>query len=79
VRATIDSGGRLTVPKKLRDELGLKGATDLELEVADGRLVAAVPSKMSVEEGPHGLRLHADVEKKLTAAEVRKLTESIRR
>ena len=77
MRAVIDTGGRLTVPKRLRDELGLKG--EVELEAVDGKLVVSVPSRMSVEDGPHGLRLHAEVDAKLTAAEVRKLQEQIRR
>jgi AbrB family looped-hinge helix DNA binding protein len=77
MKAVIDSGGRLTVPKRLRDGLGLKG--EVELEAVDGKLVVSLPSVMSVEDGPHGLRLHADVEAKLTAAEVRKLLERIRR
>lgn len=42
MRATIDSAGRIVVPKPLRDELGLQPGQVLELEVSDGRLQVEV-------------------------------------
>lgn len=47
MRVTIDGVGRLVIPKPLRDELGLRGAAELELTAADGRLeltLADVPA-----------------------------------
>lgn len=35
---TIDSAGRIVVPKPLREELGFKAGQKLELTAADGRL-----------------------------------------
>jgi AbrB family looped-hinge helix DNA binding protein len=36
--ATIDSAGRIVVPKRLREELGFKPGQQLELSAVDGRL-----------------------------------------
>jgi len=43
MRVAIDAVGRLVVPKRLRDELGITGPAELELTAADGRLEATVP------------------------------------
>ena len=67
MRTTIDMAGRLVVPKRLRDELGFRPGTELELSAVDGRLEVAVPSRVRVEEGPHGVRLAAAGEDRLTA------------
>jgi AbrB family looped-hinge helix DNA binding protein len=39
MRTTIDSAGRLVVPKAIRDELGLTGGQAIEVEARDGSLV----------------------------------------
>lgn len=41
---TIDSAGRIVVPKRLRDELGFAPGQTLELSVADGRLEIEHPA-----------------------------------
>ena len=79
MRITIDGAGRLVVPKPLRDELGFAPGTELEVEVVDGRLEVAVPSRVHVEEGPHGVRFAAGVEDSLTSEQVRELVERGRR
>jgi AbrB family looped-hinge helix DNA binding protein len=79
MRTTIDAAGRLVVPKPLRDQLGFAPGTELELDAVDGRLEVAVPSRVRVEEGPHGPRLAADETDSLTTAEVRELMERGRR
>jgi AbrB family looped-hinge helix DNA binding protein len=43
MRIPIDGVGRLVVPKPLRDELGISGATEVELTAVDGRLELSVP------------------------------------
>jgi AbrB family looped-hinge helix DNA binding protein len=81
MRATIDRAGRLVVPKTLRDQLGFAAGTELELAAVDGRLEVAVPSRVSVEQGPHGVRFAAaeDRADRLTAEQVRELVERGRR
>lgn len=43
MRVAIDAVGRLVIPKPLREELGVTGATEVELSAADGRLELTVP------------------------------------
>jgi AbrB family looped-hinge helix DNA binding protein len=79
MRTTIDSAGRLVVPKPLRDELGFTTGAELELHAVNGRLEVTVPSRVRVEDGPYGVRFTADTDEKLTADEVRALMERGRR
>jgi bifunctional DNA-binding transcriptional regulator/antitoxin component of YhaV-PrlF toxin-antitoxin module len=54
MRVAIDAVGRLVVPKALRNELGVRGPTDLELTAIDGRLeltVADVPARVEDRDG----------------------------
>jgi AbrB family looped-hinge helix DNA binding protein len=43
MRVAIDNVGRIVIPKQLRDELGIDGPTELELNAADGALELTVP------------------------------------
>ena len=79
MRTTIDTAGRLVVPKPLRDQLGFAPGTELEIDAVDGRLQVAVPSRVRVEDGVHGVRFAADVGEKLSAEQVRELMERGRR
>lgn len=63
------------VPKALRDELGFAPGSELELQVADGHLTVSIPSRVRVDEGPHGLRFVADAREGLSAHQVRELME----
>lgn len=44
MRTTIDSAGRIVVPKALRDSLGLAGGQEVELMARDGHLEIAAAS-----------------------------------
>ena len=79
MRTTIDAAGRLVVPKRLRDELGFSPGIELELAAVDGRLEVAVPSRVRIEQGPHGIRFAADRSDTLTTERVRELIERGRR
>jgi AbrB family looped-hinge helix DNA binding protein len=79
MRTTIDMAGRLVVPKRLREELGFATGTELELTAVDGRLEVAIPSRVRVEEGPHGVRFAADTDDRLDAGDIRELIERGRR
>jgi len=79
MRTTIDAAGRLVVPKPLREELGFAPGAELELTVVDGRLEVAVPSRVRVDTGPHGVRFTTDTAERLSAEQVRALMERGRR
>jgi AbrB family looped-hinge helix DNA binding protein len=83
MRTTIDGAGRLVVPKALREQLGFAAGTELELDAIDGRLEVTVPSRVVVEQGPHGVRFAARptgaAPDRLTVAQVRDLVERGRR
>lgn len=54
MRIAIDAAGRLVVPKALRDDLGIRGATELEAEARDGVIelaVADVPARLEERDG----------------------------
>lgn len=47
MRTTIDSAGRVVIPKAIRDELGLRGGTEIEISERDGRIeIEPVPVPM---------------------------------
>ena len=51
MRTTIDSAGRIVVPKLIRDELGLTGGQELEISARDGRVeVDVAPVTLRLEE-----------------------------
>ena len=79
MRATIDGAGRLVVPKRLRDELGFAAGTELELAAVNGALEVRAPSRVRIDDGPHGLRFVADGADELTDEQVRELVEMSRR
>ena len=79
MRTTIDAAGRLVVPKPLRDQLGFASGMELELEAVDGHLEVAVPPRVRVEHGPHGVRFAAEEHDRLTSEQVRELIERGRR
>jgi AbrB family looped-hinge helix DNA binding protein len=81
MKTTIDSAGRIVVPKALRQALGLRPGQSLEIRATDGRLeieVAATSMRLQ----RRGKNIVAVPDTKLptlTAAEVRETLERIRR
>ena len=79
---TSPAGGRgvpddaLTEPKP---HLAFAPGVELEITAVDGHLELAVPSRVRVEEGPHGVRFGADASERLSAEQVRALMERGRR
>ena len=81
MKATIDSAGRLVVPKALRDALGLRPGQDLDVQLKDGRLEIEVPATPMRLKG-RGKSLAAVPLAKLpplTTDQVRETLERIRR
>jgi AbrB family looped-hinge helix DNA binding protein len=47
MRTTIDSAGRVVIPKAIRTELGLRGGEEIEIVERDGRIeIEPVPTTM---------------------------------
>jgi AbrB family looped-hinge helix DNA binding protein len=81
MRVTIDAVGRLVIPKALRDELGVRGPTELELTAADGRLeltVADVAAHVEERDGFPVIVADRPIEP-MSVAETRAAVERVRR
>jgi AbrB family looped-hinge helix DNA binding protein len=79
--ATIDQGGRIVVPKEVRERLGLTPGTRVELVEADGHLEIA-PAATPMHLAEVGGQLVAVPEQglpTLTAEQVRRVVEAQRR
>ena len=79
MKTTIDAAGRIVVPKTLREELGFSPGVELDVTAVDGHLEVVVPSRVRIDEGPHGVRFAADTPERLSAEQVRQLMERGRR
>lgn len=81
MRTTIDSAGRIVVPKAVREELGLYGGQELEVTAVDGRIEIEVPpSAIHLEERDGHLVAVPDYPiPPLTDELVRQTLEKIRR
>jgi AbrB family looped-hinge helix DNA binding protein len=81
MKTTIDSAGRIVVPKPLRQELALKPGQALEIRAGDGRLeIEIAPTPVSLKKRGKGLVAVPDERlPRLTAEEVRETLERIRR
>jgi AbrB family looped-hinge helix DNA binding protein len=43
MKVAIDAAGRMVIPKRYREELGIAGAGEVEMTAADGRIELSVP------------------------------------
>jgi AbrB family looped-hinge helix DNA binding protein len=78
MHVSIDSAGRVVVPKQLRDELGLTPETPLEIDVVDGHLeLSALHEPARLVEGPNGPMMAA-TGTPLTDEDVRRTLEAVR-
>jgi AbrB family looped-hinge helix DNA binding protein len=78
MHVSIDSAGRVVVPKRLRDELGLTPDVSLEIDVVDGHLELSVPHKPDkLIDGPYGPSIAA-TGTPLTDEDVRLTLEAVR-
>ena len=78
MHVSIDSAGRVVVPKQLRDELGFSPGTPLEIDVIDGHLELSAPHEPAkLLTGPHG-PYFAATGTPLTDEDVRRTLEAVR-
>jgi AbrB family looped-hinge helix DNA binding protein len=78
MHVSIDSAGRVVVPKRIRDELGFSPETPLEIDVVDGHLELHAhhePAKLVA--GPHGPSIAA-TGTPLSDEDVRSTLEAVR-
>ncbi|HZK50758.1 MAG TPA: AbrB/MazE/SpoVT family DNA-binding domain-containing protein [Actinomycetota bacterium] len=83
MRTTIDSAGRVVIPKALRDRLGLGGGDDLVIVERDGHIeISPAPTPMSLTDdkdtGVSSAIAEADLPP-LTDEDVRAVVEQLRR
>ncbi len=81
MRTTIDSAGRIVVPKAIREELALYGGQEVDLAAVDGRIEIEVPpAPMRLERrGQHLVAVPERPTPKLTSGAVRDALEKVRR
>lgn len=81
MHATIDSGGRIVIPKDMRDELGLKPGQLVDIAMHDGRIsidLTGVGMHLEMPDGIPVIVPDGPVEV-LTAEVVRATLERLRR
>ena len=81
MKVTLDATGRITVPKALRETLGLKPGQPLQIRAGDGRLeIEIAPIPMRLKKRGKGMVAVSDAElPALTAEQVRDTLERARR
>jgi len=82
MRTTIDSAGRVVIPKAMRERLGLNGGQEVEVTEGGGRIeIEAVPTPMTLKaDADSGLVAVPDTElPALTDDMVRSTLEQTRR
>ncbi len=81
MRTTIDSAGRVVIPKRLRSLLGLSGGEEIEITERDGRIeIEPTPTPMSlVDDGQGPVAVPERDLPPLTDETVRTTTEQSRR
>jgi AbrB family looped-hinge helix DNA binding protein len=81
MRTTIDAGGRIVVPKALRDAMRLSAGDEVEISYVDGRLEIDVPGRdFRIEKrGNISVAVADEPMPPLTTEAVREVLEEIRR
>jgi AbrB family looped-hinge helix DNA binding protein len=78
MHVTIDKAGRVVVPKKLREELGLTPEITLEIDIVDGHLeLSAAHEPAKIVKGPNG-PVVAATGTPITGEEIRRTLEAVR-
>jgi len=81
MRTTIDGGGRIVIPKAVRDAAGLEPGAEVEVRLRDGRVEiepTGPPTRIVKRRGRVWIETDAQVAP-LTTADVREVLERVRR
>jgi AbrB family looped-hinge helix DNA binding protein len=78
MRTTIDSAGRLVIPRTLRDQVGLYGPSEVEIEL-DGAAIRIEPVTQGALEEEEGRLVIPAVGVPLTSEMVERLRDADRR
>lgn len=80
IQTTIDSAGRLVLPKTVRDEAGILPGMTLKITVQDGRVeIEPVPHEVRiVQRGPLRIAVPVEDGPSLTAETVERVRREIR-
>ena len=81
MKTTIDTAGRIVVPKAMRQALGLKAGQEVEIRANDGRLeIEIAPTPMELKKRGKGVVAVPDTPlPPLTAEQVRDTLDRVRR
>lgn len=82
MRTTIDAAGRVVIPKRMREDLGLHGGEELEITARDGRIEiepTSHPMVLVERDGFLAAEVEGDDVPALTADDVRAVLERLRR
>ena len=77
MQVTVDSAGRLVIPKSMRDHLGLHGSATVDIDLSGDHLeirTLTMPARLVSREGKFVFTTDADVPP-LTDSDVRRLLE----
>ena len=80
MRTTIDSAGRIVLPKAIREAANLAGGTEVEIRITDDHLeIEPVPAEVSlVQKGDFLVAVpKSSLAKKMTAEEVERIRKQI--
>lgn len=82
MRTTIDRRGRVVIPRRIRDEFGLRGGDEVEVTVRDGRIEVESVSKavrLVERDGFLAAEIAGEIDPRLTTEDVRALMGRQRR
>jgi AbrB family looped-hinge helix DNA binding protein len=80
MRTTIDSAGRVVVPKQIRDAMGLSAGREIDVVFTEGRIeIEVAPARVRIEAGEVPRVVAEDELPPLTDEQVREALEGTRR